>query len=125
VIPALYGLDAALDELLDEGVAYRRNYYQARMDFLDGVFAELGLVPRVAPSVRSRSVRSLPLPEGVDYDDLHDAMKAEGYAIYGGLGEAAKTSVRVCALGALKIEALEGFALVLERVIARTPVAVA
>lgn len=122
-IPALYGLDAALDELLDEGVEERKAYYQARMDHLDRAFSEMGLEPRVATGHRSRSVRSLPLPAGIGYDELHDAMKAEGYVIYGGLGEAAKTSFRVCALGALKIEALEGFVSVLERTISRVAVA--
>jgi 2-aminoethylphosphonate-pyruvate transaminase len=114
-IPAIYGLDAALDELLDEGLANRQAYYQARADYLDREFSRLGLEPRVPREHRSRSVRSLPLPSGITYDVLHDAAKKEGYIIYGGLGEAAKTSFRVCALGALKIEALQGFVAVLER----------
>jgi aspartate aminotransferase-like enzyme len=54
---------------------------------------------------------------------VHDTLKAEGYIIYGGLGEAAKTSFRVCALGALTIEALQGFIAALERAISRQPVA--
>jgi 2-aminoethylphosphonate-pyruvate transaminase len=123
-IPAIYGLDAALDELLDEGLDHRQAYYQARMDFLDREFARLGLEPRVASEHRSRCVRSLPLPDGIGYDALHDAVKADGYIIYGGLGEAAKTSFRVCALGALKIEALEGFIASLERAMSSHPVAV-
>ncbi|MGI8476851.1 MAG: pyridoxal-phosphate-dependent aminotransferase family protein [Thermomicrobiales bacterium] len=123
-IPALYSLDAALDELLDEGVGHRREHYQARMDFLDRELAALGLEPRVAPAHRSRSVRSLPLPEGMSYEELHDAAKAEGYVIYAGLGDSAKTSFRVCALGALKIEALQGFVTVLATTMSRRPVAV-
>ena len=47
-IPALYGLDAALDELRDEGLANRKALYQARADYLDDAFARLGLEPRVA-----------------------------------------------------------------------------
>ena len=121
-IPAIYGLDAALDELLDEGIDHRRAYYQARMDYLDREFARLGLEPRVAAGHRARSVRSLPLPPGIGYDELHDALKAEGYIVYAGLGEAAKTSFRVCALGALTIEALRGFVAALERAISRQPV---
>ena len=62
-IPALYGLDAALDELEDEGLANRKALYQARADFLDEAFAARGLEPRVAAAHRSRSVRSLPLPD--------------------------------------------------------------
>jgi 2-aminoethylphosphonate-pyruvate transaminase len=124
-IPALYGLEAALDELNDEGLANRKALYQARADFLDAAFARLGLEPRVAPAHRSHSVRSLPLPPGVDYDTLHDRLKAEGYIIYAGLGDAAKTSFRVCALGALTVEALQGFTSALERAIAATPAAAA
>jgi 2-aminoethylphosphonate-pyruvate transaminase len=123
-IPALYGLDAALAELLDEGPEHRRAYYQARMDYLDGEFTRLGLEPRVAREHRSRCVRSLPLPPGMDYDTLHDALKREGYVIYAGLGDAAKLSFRVCALGALKIEALRGFVSSLERITAGEAVAV-
>ena len=122
-IPAIYGLDAALDELLDEGLAHRQGYYQARMDYLDREFSRLGLEPRVPAGHRSRSVRSLPLPPGVAYEPLHDALKAEGYIIYGGLGEAAKTRFRVCALGALTVEALEGFVAALERALSRQMVA--
>jgi 2-aminoethylphosphonate-pyruvate transaminase len=114
-IPALYGLDAALDELRDEGLANRKALYQARVDFLDSAFGRLGFEPRVPALHRSRSVRSLPLPAGIDYDILHDRLKDEGYIIYAGLGDAAKTTFRVCALGALTVEALEGFVAAFER----------
>lgn len=120
-IPALYGLDAALDELFDEGLANRKAHYQERADALDAAFSRLGLEPRVAPAHRSRSVRSLPLPEGIAYDTLHDRLKAEGYIIYAGLGDAAKSTFRVCALGALTVDALAGFSAALERAIAEQP----
>ena len=123
-IPALYGLNAALDELRDEGLANRKGLYQARADYLDGAFARLGFEPRVAAPHRSRSVRSLPLPPGIDYDTLHDRLKNEGYIIYAGLGDSAKTTFRVCALGALTVEALEGFVGAFERATAREPVAI-
>lgn len=120
-IPALYGLEAALDELADEGLEQRKALYRARAACLDAAFSRLGLEPRVAPDQRSRSVRSLPLPEGIDYDALHDALKREGYIIYAGIGDAAKTTFRVCALGALSVAALEGFTAALEQVMARRP----
>jgi 2-aminoethylphosphonate-pyruvate transaminase len=63
-------------------------------------------------------VRSLPLPQGIEYGELHDALKADGYVIYAGLGDAAKTSFRVCTLGAMEIGALEGFVASFERAIA-------
>jgi len=116
-VPSIYGLEAALDELADEGLEHRIAHYRARMAYLDGAFARLGLEPVVAPANRSGSVRSLPLPAGVSYDTLHDAVKRDGFVIYAGLGDAAATNFRVCALGALGVGALEGFVASLERAI--------
>ncbi len=117
-VPATYGLEAALDELADEGLDHRIAHYRARMAYLDAAFERLGLEPIVAAAHRSGSVRSLPLPAGVPYAALHDAVKADGFVIYAGLGDAAATNFRVCALGALEIGALEGFIASLEQAIA-------
>jgi 2-aminoethylphosphonate-pyruvate transaminase len=114
-VPAVYGLEAALDELLDEGAAHRRSAYRARVAFLDQAFERLGLEPTVAAPNRSSSVRSLQLPDGVGYQDLHDALKRDGYVIYAGLGDAAKTTFRVCTLGALELDVLADFVESLER----------
>jgi 2-aminoethylphosphonate-pyruvate transaminase len=114
-VPAVYGLESALDELLDEGVEHRRASYRARVDFLDGAFKRLGLEPMVAAENRSSSVRSLRLPDGVSYQNLHDALKRDGYVIYAGLGDAARTSFRVCTLGAIEIEVLADFVESLDR----------
>ena len=116
-IPAVYGLDAALEELLDEGIDHRRNQYAARTALLDREFTRLGLVPRVAAPHRSHSVRSLPLPPGVAYHTLHDALKRAGYIIYAGLGPDAASSFRVCALGALELGVLDGFVAAFEAAI--------
>jgi 2-aminoethylphosphonate-pyruvate transaminase len=123
-VPALYALEAALDELADEGVPARRARYLARMAFLDDALGRLGLEPIVAPEHRSASVRALPLPDGVGYGDLHDALRDAGYVIYGGLGTAAQTTFRVCALGAIEVDALRDFVDVLEAVLlSRAPIA--
>lgn len=119
-VPAIYGLEAALDELADEGLERRIEHYRERMAYLDGALGRLGLEPVVAPQHRSGSVRSLPLPPGVPYDALHDAVKRDGFVIYAGLGDAAATNFRVCALGALEVGALEGFTASLERAIGST-----
>jgi len=117
-VPAIYGLEAALDELLDEGIERRRQVYRDRVALLDRAFERLGLEPIVARCDRSSSVRTLPLPAGVSYDFIHDAVKRDGYVIYAGLGDAAKTTFRVCTLGAIELDVLHGFAESLERAIA-------
>jgi 2-aminoethylphosphonate-pyruvate transaminase len=122
-VPAIYGLEAALDELLDEGLEHRQASYRARVALLDDAFAKLGLEPTVAAANRSSSVRSLRLPPGVSYARLHDAVKRDGYIIYAGLGDAARTTFRVCTLGALDLEVLTGFIDSLERAIVETRLA--
>lgn len=107
-IPAVYALDAALDELIEEGTDRRRERYRSRMAYLDSALSRLGLEARVAPAHRSSSVRSLPLPAGVDYRTLHDRLKARGYVIYAGLGDAADSTFRICAMGNVTVPALGG-----------------
>jgi 2-aminoethylphosphonate-pyruvate transaminase len=122
-VPAVYGLEAALDELLDEGPGHRRSEYHKRGAFLDLAFEKMGLEQTVAAADRSSSVRSLRLPAGVDYERLHNAVKRDGYVIYAGLGQAARTTFRVCTLGALELEVLGDFVESLERALAEARLA--
>ena len=108
-IPALASLDAALDELLVIGAAEHRRRYAERAAALDGVLDRLGLEPIVAPASRSRTVRAVPLPSGVSYERLHDALKQDGYVIYAGQGRLAPEIFRICCMGALGPEIIESF----------------
>ena len=107
-IPAVFALNAALEELGELGLEVRRADYLARMRRLDAGLARLGLEPVVPSEHRSASIRCLPLPGGVAYTELHDELKARGYVIYAGLGEASLTTFRICALGELAPAAMDG-----------------
>jgi 2-aminoethylphosphonate-pyruvate transaminase len=120
-VPAVYGLLAALEELLDEGVEERRSAYRSRIDWLDGELARLGLEPAVAPEHRSASVRAVPLPPGVAYPELHDRLKAAGYVIYAGQGSGAADQFRACLLGTVTVDALRPFITELETILASVP----
>jgi 2-aminoethylphosphonate-pyruvate transaminase len=109
-IPALAALDAALDEILEEGVEARAARYQRRCEVLDDQLERLGLEQLIPASERSRTVRSLRLPEGIEYERLHDRLKRDGYVIYAGQGALAAEIFRVCCMGAIEPEALVGFA---------------
>lgn len=110
-VPAAHALRAALEELgelEDLGRGGRRADYLARMERLDAGLERLGLEPVVAPEHRSASIRCLPLPPGVEYAALHDELRSRGYVIYAGLGELARSSFRIAALGELAPEAMDG-----------------
>ena len=51
-VPAVYGLEAALDELLDEGLNHRQATYRARVGLLDAAFTRMELEPSVAEAVK-------------------------------------------------------------------------
>ena len=108
-IPALAALDAALDELILLGPAEHRNRYADRAAVLDDVLSRLSLEPIVASEHRSRTVRSVPLPPGVEYGPLHDELKRRGYVIYAGQGPLAKEIFRVCCMGSLEPDVLRAF----------------
>jgi 2-aminoethylphosphonate-pyruvate transaminase len=112
-VPALAALGAALDELFVLGPAEHRRRYAQRAATLDAVLAGLGLEPIVAAEHRSRTVRSVPLPAGVDFTPLHDELKRHGYVIYAGQGPLAQEIFRVCCMGTLEPEVLEAFGLLL------------
>ena len=113
-IPALAALDAALDEILEEGFEPRAARYRYRCDVLDEELERLGLEQLIAAPERSRTVRSLRLPAGVAYAELHDRLKRDGYVIYAGQGPLSAEIFRVCCMGAIEPEALVGFGARLE-----------
>ena len=108
-IPAVAALDAALDEVLVRGPEAHRRLYAERAAVLDEVLAGVGLEPIVPPERRSRTVRSVPLPPGVDYTVLHDRLKGEGFVIYAGQGALADSIFRVCCMGTLEPAILRDF----------------
>jgi 2-aminoethylphosphonate-pyruvate transaminase len=121
-IPALASLDAALDAVLLLGPAELRRRYAELAATLDEVFDGLGLEPIVPLGHRSRTVRSVPLPAGVDYGPLHDELKRHGYVIYAGQGRLASEIFRVCCMGTVEPDVLRAFGARLSEAIDRQAV---
>jgi 2-aminoethylphosphonate-pyruvate transaminase len=117
-VQVMYALDEALQELLEEGVARRIARYRTAAHLLRGGFESLGLKCILPPELRSNTITSLELPEGLTYDALHDALKARGYVIYAGQGELASRIFRVANMGHLTIEQFQGFLAALTGVLA-------
>jgi 2-aminoethylphosphonate-pyruvate transaminase len=118
-IPATYALEAAVDELLEEGAETRRRAYRERVALLDRELERLGLEQLLPPGLRSSSIRSVRLPAGVSFADLHDPLRDDGYIIYAGQGELADAIFRIATLGNVDVPALEGFIARLEVVLGR------
>ncbi|MGE0826885.1 MAG: alanine--glyoxylate aminotransferase family protein [Candidatus Binatia bacterium] len=108
-VQAWYALDAALDELLEEGVANRVQRYRTAALFLREGFARLGLRALLPADQQSNSLTSLLLPEGMTYQRLHDGLKARGFVIYEGQGKLQTGIFRVANMGHLTLDDFRRF----------------
>jgi 2-aminoethylphosphonate-pyruvate transaminase len=108
-IQALYGLDEALQELIEEGVPQRIARYRAAATLLRAGCDSLGLKCLLPPALRSNTITSLELPAGLTYEALHAALKARGYVIYAGQGDLARRIFRIANMGHLTLDQFRGF----------------
>lgn len=108
-VPAWYALDAALDELLEETPAGRVERYRQAARFLRDGFAELDLAFLLPPELRSNSLTSLVLPQGISYPRLHDDLKQRGFVIYEGQGKLRTDIFRVANMGHLTLDDFRRF----------------
>lgn len=85
--PAVSGfvaLEAALDELLAEGLETRRARYQACAQTIREGVEELGLEVLVPSDLSANTVTSVFLPRHLDLDDFIERMDRRGYIVYPG-----------------------------------------
>src|SRR5919109_1884884 len=108
-IPAMYALDEALQELLEEGVTQRIARYRTAAHLLRDGLESLGLKCLLPADLRSNTITSLELPAGFTYEALHDALKARGYVVYAGQGDLAARVFRVANMGHLTVRQFRGF----------------
>jgi 2-aminoethylphosphonate-pyruvate transaminase len=107
-VPAIAALDAALGELEERGLAAHQAAYRERAAVLDALIERLGLEPLLDPELRSSSIRSVRLPDGVAFTDLHDPLRDDGYVVYAGQGPLASEVFRISCMGALEPAVLLG-----------------
>jgi 2-aminoethylphosphonate-pyruvate transaminase len=119
-VQVCFALDEAIKELEEAGgVAARVAEYRQRAELVRAGFERLGLKILVEPEHRSNSISMIYLPEGITYAELHDALKEDGFVIYAGQGDLAKTFFRISTMGHLPLPTLERFLASLENAVAK------
>lgn len=99
-VQSFYALAAALTELADAGGRKARYAQYAQLaDIVAQGLTNLGIEAVLPADQSSVVLRSYRLPPGVSYDTLHDGLKAQGFVIYAGQGELAKTIFRISTMG--------------------------
>ena len=101
-VQVAFALDAALDELRDEGGwMKRRQRYRAVANSIRETLLGLGVSTFIPESDCSSVMSSYRLPPGVAYAGLHDWLKRQGFIIYAGQGHFSDSMFRIANMGAI------------------------
>lgn len=79
-----FALNQALKELLEEGVANRRDVIRRRTSLVRECLLEHGLLLLRPPDQMPHSITSLLLPSGVGFSCFQQALKRRGFLVYNG-----------------------------------------
>ena len=101
-VQVAFALDAALDELREEGGwVKRRQRYRAVANSIRETLLGLGVSTFIPESDCSSVMSSYRLPTGVTYAALHDRLKEQGFIIYAGQGHFSDSMFRIANMGAI------------------------
>ncbi len=112
-----FALEAALDELLEEGLASRYVRIRGLAQRLRDGFAGLGLRAILPESHMSPLLTTLELPAGFSSAEFLDRLKRAGYIVYAGKGILRDRAFQVANIGALTMRHVEGFLAALQNII--------
>jgi len=117
-VNAVLGLAQALRELRQQGGwKARRSRYRELAARLALTLQELAVEPWLPASQSSCVLRSYHLPESLDYNALHAALKQHGFIIYAGQGELARHMFRLSTMGDITDHDLDRLQRALQQVI--------
>ena len=117
-VQCFYALDEALKELNDQGGwRERQKQYRQRMKIVDGGMLELGIKPLLDEAECSCVLHAYHLPDKISYQRLHDQLKSEGFIIYAGQGDLAKTIFRISAMGEISETDMKKFISVMKKLV--------
>lgn len=120
-----FALQAALRELEEQGGwEQRRSIFRHRAGRIAVTLQALGLQTLLPPQEYSCVLWSWLLPEGDDYDRVHDLLKAAGFVIYAGQGSLGKRIFRIAHMGDITNADLQRLTAALQRCFGDGPVAV-
>ena len=96
-----FALDAALNEVLYEGMHQRYKRHQRFASILRRAMERMGIAFFIPEHHMSNSVTTAWVPAGVPYQRLRDRLKERGFVVYGGKGELADRVFQVANMGNL------------------------
>lgn len=118
-VSSFFALDAALDELLREGLSQRQHRYRRLNALLRRELRRIGLERFSLTGHESHTITTVKVPEYIAWDVLYQSLKDRGYIIYGCKAELKDRFFQIANMGELSDEAVTGFVETFEQVLAR------
>jgi 2-aminoethylphosphonate-pyruvate transaminase len=112
-----FALDAALDDVLRDGLERRFAHFAGLARRLRRGFRKLGLRPFIPERLMSPLLTTLELPTGFGAAEFHDRLKDAGYIVYAGKGILKDRVFQVANIGALTPRHCDAFLQALERIV--------
>lgn len=110
-VQILYALQAALIELEQQGGWQARNQYYATLSTeLRHAFQQAGIELAIPEHQCASMLSAFKLPEGIDFDQLHQRYKDNGYVIYPGQLKLGATIFRIATMGELTLDDIKAIA---------------
>lgn len=117
-VQTLYALKQAIIEFKEEGIDNRYKRYSDCWQVLTDTLKELGLKYLVDDEFHSKIITSIFMPEGVDFNHMHDFFYDSGFTIYPGKVEEFNT-FRVANIGEINPEDLKAFLVLFKQYLGR------
>lgn len=116
-VQLIFALDAAIKEFVEEGYEKRIERYKELSKKMRDGLQELGFELLLAhEDLQSNVLTSIKIPDGINYWDMHDGLKAVGCTIYSDVNVLAQGKFRIATMGSLTTEDIEIFLAKLEKI---------
>lgn len=117
-VQTFYALAEALHEMQEQGGQQQRkqNYWKL-MHIVRAGLEQLGINALMKVEDCSCVLNAFHLPENIDYQTLHDALKENGFIIYAGQGGLSRSIFRISCMGDIRDEDMLRFVHVMETII--------
>ncbi len=120
-VHVIYALDEALNLLLEETVAKRRERYGNLARTIRHGLEALGFGLFIPRETMCHSITSVTTPKDIPYQTLHDRLKEEGFIIYAGMGTSGSKFFRIGNMGALTVGDIQEFLHSMKIIVDRVP----
>jgi len=118
-VQLFYAVDKAIQELLEEGLGNRIQRYKRMKNILKSGLKDLGFRFVLPDQLQSNILLAVKLPINMDYWEVHDLLKKNGFVIYSGQKNLDQGIFRIAPLGSITEKEIISFLREFKKILTR------